>query len=81
MNHSEGNSVYGTVVRALSADFAESCVSFDGGLAKTPGDAQQSVMRRAGSLPLFQILLDGLDVSAEVAILLSLLDIRHLVEL
>ena len=38
-------------------------------------------MCRAGVLLIFEILLGGLNVSSEVAVLLSLLDIGHLIEL
>jgi len=46
-----------------------------------PSHLQRNVMRRARALPVFEILLGGLNVSAKVTILPSLLDIGHLVEL
>ncbi len=46
-----------------------------------PRCLQRILMRRAGALPILEILLCRLDVSPKVAVLLSLLDILHLMEL
>jgi hypothetical protein len=46
-----------------------------GRIPPEPSRLQRGVMRRASTLLIFEVLLGGLDVSAKVSILLSLLDI------
>ena len=51
------------------------------GISQGSRQFQPVVRRRAGALIIFKILLGALNVSPEVTILLSFLDIGHLIEL